>query len=51
MCHAQISGLTAATFITLLRVPVIYAIFVRDLKIVRWETVSDSPREEATLGR
>jgi hypothetical protein len=37
MCYAQIGGLTAATFITLLLVPVIYAIFVRDLKIVKWE--------------
>jgi multidrug efflux pump subunit AcrB len=37
MCYAQIGGLTAATFITLLLVPVIYAIFVRDLKLVKWE--------------
>lgn len=37
MCYAQIGGLTAATFITLLLVPVIYSIFVLDLKIVRWE--------------
>ena len=28
MCYAQIGGLTAATFITLLLVPVIYSIFV-----------------------
>jgi multidrug efflux pump subunit AcrB len=38
MCYAQIGGLTAATFITLLLVPVLYAIFVRDLKLVKWET-------------
>jgi multidrug efflux pump subunit AcrB len=38
MCYAQIGGLTAATFITLLLVPVIYAIFVLDLKIVKWES-------------
>jgi len=37
MCYAQIGGLTAATFITLLLVPVIYAICVLDLKIVKWE--------------
>jgi multidrug efflux pump subunit AcrB len=37
MCYAQIGGLTAATFITLLLVPVIYSICVLDLKIVRWE--------------
>ncbi len=38
MCYAQIGGLTAATFITLLLVPVIYAIFVLDLKIVKWDS-------------
>jgi multidrug efflux pump subunit AcrB len=36
MCYAQIGGLTAATFITLLLVPVIYAIAVLDLKLVKW---------------
>ena len=39
MCYAQIGGLTVATFVTLLVVPVLYAIFVRDLKIVKWEVV------------
>lgn len=37
MCYAQIGGLSVATFITLLLVPVIYAIFVLDLKLVQWE--------------
>jgi multidrug efflux pump subunit AcrB len=37
LCYAQIGGLTMATFITLLLVPVIYSICVLDLKIVRWE--------------
>jgi multidrug efflux pump subunit AcrB len=37
LCYAQIGGLTAATGITLLLVPVLYAIFVLDLKIVGWE--------------
>ncbi len=37
MCYAQIGGLIAATFITLLLVPVIYSICVLDLKIIRWE--------------
>ena len=36
LCYAQIGGLTLATFVTLL-VPVLYAIFVLDLKIVSWE--------------
>jgi len=29
--------LTIATFTTLLLVPVLYSIFVLDLKIIRWE--------------
>lgn len=37
LCYAQIGGLTLATFITLLLVPVIYSICVLDLKIVHWE--------------
>jgi multidrug efflux pump subunit AcrB len=37
LCYAQIGGLTFATVITLVLVPVIYAIFVLDLKIVTWE--------------
>lgn len=45
MCYAQIGGLTAATFITLLLVPVIYAICVLDLKIVKWEALSQQPSD------
>jgi multidrug efflux pump subunit AcrB len=37
LCYAQIGGLAVATFITLLLVPVLYSIFVLDLKIIRWE--------------
>ena len=36
LCYAQIGGLGAATFITLLLVPVLYSIFVLDLNIVKW---------------
>jgi multidrug efflux pump subunit AcrB len=39
LCYAQIGGLAVATFITLLLVPVLYAIFVLDLKLIKWETV------------
>jgi hypothetical protein len=39
LCYAQIGGLTVATFVTLVLVPVIYAIFVKDLKLVKWEHV------------
>jgi len=37
LCYTQIGGLTVATFVTLVLVPVLYAIFVLDLKIVRWD--------------
>jgi multidrug efflux pump subunit AcrB len=36
-CYAQIGGRAVATFITLLLVPVFYAIFVLDLKWTKWE--------------
>ena len=41
LCYAQIGGLGVATFITLLLVPVLYSIFVLDLKIVKWEGPSE----------
>ncbi len=37
LCYAQIGGLTAATVITLVLVPVFYSISVLDLKIIKWE--------------
>lgn len=36
LCYAQIGGLSFATVVTLVLVPVLYTIFVRDLKLVRW---------------
>ena len=41
LCYAQIGGLTLATAVTLFLVPVFYAVFVLDLRIVRW--MADSP--------
>ena len=41
LCYAQIGGLTVATVVTLIRVPVLYSIFVLDLKIIRWEPVTE----------
>ncbi len=38
LCYAQIGGLTIATFITLGLVPLLYTVFVRDLRIVQWKT-------------
>jgi hypothetical protein len=36
MCYTQIGGLLLATIITKVLVPVLYAIFVLDLKILKW---------------
>ncbi len=47
MCYAQIGGLIVATGVTLVLVPVIYSIFVLDLKIVRWEEVAPVPEQPA----
>jgi multidrug efflux pump subunit AcrB len=49
LCYAQIGGLTAATFVTLLLVPVFYAICVLDLKIVKWAPVSEEPGNSVEL--
>jgi multidrug efflux pump subunit AcrB len=46
LCYAQIGSLTVATFITLLLVPVLYAIFVLDLKIVKWERKNERSYNE-----
>jgi multidrug efflux pump subunit AcrB len=50
MCYAQIGGLTFATFVTLLLVPVIYSIFVLDLRVVKWERVAGPGAHAAHLG-
>jgi multidrug efflux pump subunit AcrB len=42
LCYAQIGGLLIATLVTKLQVPVMYAIFVLDLKILKWETKPQS---------
>jgi multidrug efflux pump subunit AcrB len=39
LCYAQIGGLLVATVVTLLLVPVLYATFVLDFKLIRWEPV------------
>jgi len=38
LCYTQIGGLLVATFVTLLLVPVIYSVFVYDLKLVKWKS-------------
>lgn len=48
LCYAQIGGLLLATFVTKFQVPVMYAIFVLDLKILNWETKEETtPAVEA----
>ncbi len=37
LCYAQIGGLVLANYITKLLVPALYAIFVLDLKLIKWE--------------
>lgn len=48
LCYAQIGGLALATFIELLLVPVLYAMFVLDLKIIKWEAHNEQPAATQT---
>jgi multidrug efflux pump subunit AcrB len=50
LCYAQIGGLTVATVITLLLVPVLYAAFVRDLRLVSWEPAGERRFEDRHTG-
>ncbi|HTL93761.1 MAG TPA: efflux RND transporter permease subunit, partial [Steroidobacteraceae bacterium] len=38
LCYAQIAGLSFAIFVTLILVPVLYTILVKDLKMIKWDT-------------
>ena len=49
MCYAQMGGMICATFITLLLVPVIYTIFVLDLKLIKWEETGAAQEVEPEL--
>ena len=46
MCYAQMGGMLVATFVTLLLVPVIYSVFVLDLKLIKWEAVGAEQKVE-----
>jgi multidrug efflux pump subunit AcrB len=41
LCYAQIGGLTVATLITLVLVPVLYTIMIRDLKWISWSSAEE----------
>jgi multidrug efflux pump subunit AcrB len=46
LCYAQIGGLLLANYVTKLLVPALYAIFVLDLKLIKWhgrESAATSP--------
>jgi multidrug efflux pump subunit AcrB len=45
LCYAQIGGLSLATFVTLILVPVLYSIFVLDLKLITWGPSASSHAE------
>lgn len=49
LCYAQIGGLLIATVVTKLQVPVMYAIFVLDLKILEWKKVDNPEKPSAPL--
>jgi hypothetical protein len=36
LCYAQIGGLLLANYVTKLLAPALYAIFVLDLKLIKW---------------
>ena len=49
LCYAQIGGLLVATVVTKLQVPVMYAIFVLDLKVLEWRAVETQPMAIAPI--
>jgi multidrug efflux pump subunit AcrB len=49
LCYAQIGGLSLATFIELLLVPVMYGIFVLDLKLIKWESLEHQAAAEEPI--
>jgi multidrug efflux pump subunit AcrB len=51
LCYAQIGGLTLATAVTLFLVPVFYAVFVLDLRIVQWTTVPQGETKDVSSAK
>jgi multidrug efflux pump subunit AcrB len=48
LCYAQIAGLSLATVVTLLLVPVLYTIVIQDLRLIDWHKPSIAPAEITT---
>lgn len=53
LCYVPIGGLSVATLITLVLVPVLYSVFVNNLKLVKWTeapaTIEGPPSPSAAL--
>ena len=49
LCYTQVGGLTVATFITLLMVPVFYSIMVLDLKWLRWQQKAEETHDKVLV--
>ncbi|HEY2155632.1 MAG TPA: efflux RND transporter permease subunit, partial [Isosphaeraceae bacterium] len=45
LCYVQIVGLLTATLVTLVIVPILYVVFVEDLRLVRWYAPGEHPKE------
>jgi multidrug efflux pump subunit AcrB len=50
LCYAQIAGLSFATVVTLLLVPVLYTIVIEDLKLIRWARPVEDPDDPEATG-
>jgi multidrug efflux pump subunit AcrB len=44
LCYAQMGGLTLATVVTFVLVPALYAVAVRDLRLIPWGSAGTPPR-------
>ena len=51
LCYAQIGGLSIATGITLILVPLLYTVCVRDLRIVPWKDEASGAAGAAAEGK
>ena len=50
LCYTHIGGLSVATFLELVLVPVLYAVFVLDLKLITWEATVERNYVGSTEG-
>jgi len=48
LCYAQIAGLSFATVVTLVLVPVVFTLFVEDLRILPWTRIPVAKADSAS---